>query len=237
MSSVRFTVVTANAGPARIRRFVKAVTERDPDVVCAQEMGRHPNGARLMGEHGYGTLEGTGKRGQASTPTFYRHETMTLKAARYTQLLGRVWAGKGAGPSWLKPKSLTRPRLIHEPSGRIIRVSSVHMPASQQHRRRRQLAIIATRSIARLRGGGLWIVAGDWNDRGKWNHRLMRAGGWVSSDQKRGRLATHGRQAYDRIYWRPRRWAWFQKHYTFATGSDHRAKAVVWKLRVKRSRR
>ena len=241
MSSVRFSVVTANAGPAKTWRYVKSVTKRrrghKPDVVCSQELGRHPKAPALMDRRGYGTLEGTGRRGQASTPVFYNRETMRLEATAYVKLLGRVFAGRGAGPSWLKPKWLQDVKLIHIPSGRPIRPSSLHEPASQQFSRRRNLAIEATRIIARTRGWGLLIMAGDWNDRGEWLRRIMRAAGWVSTDQKLGRLATHGRQAYDRIYWRPRRWARLVRHYTFRTGSDHLAKAAVWKLRVKRRRR
>lgn len=231
------TVATANAGPAKTAEFLAILAEQ-PDLICCQEFGDQAATRAALDHHGYGVQEGHGKAGQKSTPTFYRRATMTPRRRWYVALLGAVFAGKGAGPSRLKPKWLDGLDLIHDASGRRVQAASYHAPASQQFQLRRRLAATALAKAIPAFGRGLVRVCGmDSNDHSGQVDKAFARAGWTSSDNEGKPLATHGRHNYDRIFWHRSRLVRFVEHHVVKIGSDHLAKVATLAIKPRQTDR
>ena len=237
----QIVLATANAGPADLGKFADGMFPNLapwPDLVFCQEFGDRGDLRHVFGQHGYSEVPNQGKAGQKSTPTFYRRSTMTLRRPWYVSLLGPVFAGKGAGPSRLKPKWLDGATLIHDASGRRVQGASYHAPASQQFARRRRLALTAIRKITPAFGRALLRAIGmDSNDHSGQIDRELNAHGWTSSDDEGRPLKTHGNNIYDRIFWMKHRLVRFVEHHTVRIGSDHLGKVCTLAIKPRRKAR
>lgn len=237
----KLATTTINVGSASNQEVIAGLREiaqqagQLPDVIFGQEFGDRGSLKRDIIDLGYWMVDGTGKIGQGSTPVFFLKATMEKAPPWYILLIARSWGGRGAGPSWIKPKWINGGKPRHKITRRRIRASSEHWPASQQHPLRFRLAQQATRKLVRsYHWLSIQIFGGDMNTKAKqlrWLERTLRAVGWTSSDIEGGRLNTHHRNLYDMIWWHRTTRLIFIEHFTTDVGSDHLAKTAIFRIR------
>ena len=242
------TLVTMimNAGNSKVDGVRKLLidvalfTGQHVDVIYGQEFGDRDDLKNLLHHVGYQIVE-TKDPGSGSTPVFYYRKTMTLEESVWIQILGRIFAGPGAGPDWLKPKGLNMTHLRHKGSGRRLRVSSWHAPASQQFKRRHALARRAIPKILHVYSYRvIRMIGGDMNTKAAQYVglvRMMTKAGWTNTDIAGGVKETHGHNLYDQLWWAKTRLVHFIDHWTFEFGSDHRAKVGKWRVKPTRKMR
>lgn len=240
-------VTTINVGAAsderilRTLRKIRAEAGKWPDVILGQEFGDRASLKRKIIALGYWIQEGTGQSGQGSTPAFFRKDDMEPGLPWHIRLLGHVFGGKGAGPSWIKPKWADGERPKHKASGRWVRAASVHGPASQENPLRFALF---RKFVTRLLNAAVWkvitIIGGDWNTKDQqlhWLTQIMQEHGWTSSDiESSTQLVTHGDHLYDMIWWRKTRLLHFVRQFVIKA-SDHYAKTAIWRVKPKWTKR
>lgn len=175
--------------------------------------------------------------GQSSTPLMSDRLELDLVRIRRWLLAPAQFVGEGAGPPRLKAKWLIGGLFRHRASGRLVWLFSCHYVASQQYPRRRAVAMAMSGRL-KLRVAGLRhgvFVEGDFNaeiDR-KVTRLLL---GVLRPTQLASpkRLRTHGRRGIDLIWWKPKRWIRFVRHFTVANHSDHDAVLAQFLLKPRR---
>lgn len=187
----------ANMGGRFDEADLEHILEGSPDVLALQEGGDQSWVIRVAKKHGYRLVAKFGRPGQASTPTLIGPRVQ-LGMARWLELLGHVFIGKGAGPDWSKPKWINLNRLSVD--GARFGASSWHLTASQQNRLRMVAAMreaaTAVKALTRIRRP--FFLLGDINSAftqplARW---LLRHG-MTSNHQELGEINTHGNRSID----------------------------------------
>lgn len=217
-------IASWNIGPAR--QVPDRLREGDVDVLALQESGDQwgPGGmlAKLRAA-GFRFITGA-RAGQASTPLAWSPTALRLVKVKRYLLAESQDGGPGAGPDRVKQKWAIGGLFEILDTGRHAWFFSDHFVASQQHRKRRNIAVGMVNRILllghRLRRPTFWLQDANAKPDSPVLEPIRRSGWSVS--QLLGRLlGTHGRRAIDMGWWTPRRWIHFLRHSAIATTSDH----------------
>ncbi|MFT3871057.1 MAG: hypothetical protein QM714_02655 [Nocardioides sp.] len=247
-----FSAAMLNLGPGSPSRLQRLLGDQRGRVSlwCLQEgsdwWGRRDLGG-IAKRVGLDVMRGTGRTGQLATPLLYDPDVWDLVRAWDRLLLGRVedgkvhrlYAGPGAGGTWLKPKWLIGARLRHRETGFPLRVASAHWPASQYMPRR---AVLARRMSEQVAGEAdlyqraLVLVGADTN--AKPDARTLaplRHKGWHLTQAQTPRpIGTHGRRPIDGFAWREGhhgRAEFLAADTLDGIGSDHLPYVATWRIK------
>lgn len=212
------------------------------DAIALNEAGDQWDAGEIIAQAqaaGFRIITGA-KPGQSSTPLAWHPEALELVKVRRFLLAERQYVGPGKGPRMLKTKWLIGGLFRHRATGRLIWIFAVHYVATQGKRRRRRVAIHMSSRI-RLFGARVRrpvMVLGDYNALpDSPTLRPLRKAGWRVNHRLGRLLRTHGRRAIDHVWWEPRHWLRFVRHFTVRTESDHDAIVVEFQLKPRKNRK
>lgn len=185
-------------GPDDLRRLLaRANAYGLPFVIYFQEAGDQPYIERIGKAAGCEFIGGNAP-GESSTPMLLSAD-FNVKRSVWRQIIGHVNWGPGAGPDWAKPKGIHPTTAVL--AGVWLVVSSVHLPASQQKKRRMWWARFFVRALARAtRGRVLFVWGGDINsDADQPLAESLPRLGIITNQQALWEIRTHGGRSIDVI--------------------------------------
>ena len=224
-------VCTWNAGDNGTQADLKELMDRT-DVIGLQEMGDRDGMYDCARGYGWKCIDGNGKDGKHSTPTFYNPVVLEKKQTLVTKLSNAQKVQPGTGPEQIKTKWAIGGQFHIHGYGDAFRFWTCHLVADSSKGERHALAHDQIVKLSQLypKADGACIIGGDFNT--KWNDELtkpLKNKGWKSNHScEGGPCDTHGGWTPDHLWARN---AKLIDQGTIKNGSDHHALWATYTLK------